>query len=213
MNVPASVLVVGASAGGLSTVESLRRKGYQGRITVLGAEPHLPYERPPLSKQVLAGQWEPGRTQLRPAEALSALDAEFILGDPATGLDVTTNLVRTAQGRELRAEAVVLATGVRARTFPGAAGLAGVHVLRTLDEALALRADLLNSSKVVVIGEGVLGAEIAATARTLGLDVTMVCPQPAPMHLQLGPAVAGLLGELHAERGVRLRLGTGVTEL
>ncbi|MET7725293.1 NAD(P)/FAD-dependent oxidoreductase [Streptomyces mirabilis] len=207
------VLVVGASAAGLSTVEALRRKGYEGGITVLGAEPHAPYDRPPLSKQVLSGAWEPGRSALRTQEALSTLDAEFVLGDAAVALDTATRTVRARSGRELRADAIVIATGVRPRVLPGQEGLTGVHVLRTLDDALALRKDLLDSARLVVVGEGVLGAEIAATARTLGLDVTMAGPLPAPLALQVGPLVSGLLAELHDERGVRLRLGTGVTGL
>lgn len=208
-----SVLVVGASAAGLATLEALRRKGYQGEVTVLGAESHLPYDRPPLSKQVLSGTWDPRRAQLRPEDALSSLDAEFILGDPATGLDVATRTVRTTSGRDLRADAVVVATGLRPRTLPGQADLTGVHVLRTFDDTAALRADLVGSSRVVVVGDGVLGAEIAATARDMGLAVTMAGPQQAPLARQFGPVVAGLLADLHAERGVRLRLGTAVTGL
>lgn len=213
MTAPARVLVVGASAAGLSTVEALRRKGHEGGITVLGAEPHAPYDRPPLSKQVLSGAWEPARCALRTREVLSTLDAEFVLGDAAVALDTATRTVRAESGRELRADAIVIATGVRPRVLPGQEGLTGVHVLRTLDDALALRKDLLGSARLVVVGEGVLGAEIAATARTLGLDVTMAGPLPAPLALQVGPLVSGLLAELHGERGVRLRLGTGVMGL
>lgn len=205
--------MVGASASGLSTVESLRRQGHQGRITVLGAESHLPYDRPPLSKQVLSGSWEPERTQLRPASVLSGLDAEFVLGTPAVGLDVTIRSVHTAAGRSLNADTVVIATGVRPRGLPGAEVLDGVHVLRTIGDTLALRADLLTSTRLVVVGDGVLGAEIAATARTLGLDVTMIGPQQAPMATQLGPLVGGLLGELHDEHGLHVRSGVGVTRL
>jgi NADPH-dependent 2,4-dienoyl-CoA reductase/sulfur reductase-like enzyme len=212
VNPPAGVLVVGASAAGLATAEALRRKGYQGHLTILGAEKHLPYDRPPLSKQVLSGSWLPERTQLRSQEVLSALDAEFVLGDPAVGLAVAERTVHTASGRALRADAVVVATGARPRTLPGQTDLAGVHVLRTLDDVLALRADLLVSTRLVVIGDGVLGAEIAATARGMGLDVTMAGP-PAPMASQVGSLVSAMLGELHTERGVRLRLGTGVSGL
>ncbi|MGN9837068.1 NAD(P)/FAD-dependent oxidoreductase [Nonomuraea sp. H19] len=208
-----SVLVVGASAAGLATAEALRRKGYQGGLTVLGAEPHLPYDRPPMSKQVLSGAWDPERARLRPEPVLSALDAEFVLGDAAVGLDAELRTVHTASGRALRADTVVIATGLRPRTLPGQAGLAGVHVLRTLDDALALRAELRESARLVVVGEGVLGAEIAATARGMGLEVTMAGPQPAPLAAQLGPQVAGLLAGLHTERGVGLRLGSGVSGL
>lgn len=209
----ADVLVVGACAAGLTTVEALRRHGYRGKVTVLGEETHPPYDRPPLSKQVLAGTWQPDRTQLRPREALSALDAEFILGDPAVGLDATTRTVRTASGRALRADAIVVATGTRPRTLPGQSGLSGVHALRTLDDALALRTGLLGATRLVVVGDGVLGAEIAATARTMGLDVTLAGPQHAPMAGQLGHGVADLLAELHTARGIRLRLGAGVRAL
>lgn len=213
MSTPSSVLVAGACAAGLSTAEFLRRKGYQGSLTVLGAEPYLPYDRPPLSKQVLSGLWEPERAQLRPSATLSALDAQFVLGDAAIGLDIAARSVHTVSGRTLRADTIVIATGVRPRRLPCDAELDGVHVLRTLEDALALRRDLLTSSRLAVVGDGVLGAEVAATARMLGLDVTMVGPQPAPMFSQLGPVVAGLLSELHAEQGIHLRLGTGVTGL
>jgi NADPH-dependent 2,4-dienoyl-CoA reductase/sulfur reductase-like enzyme len=209
---PDDVLVVGAAAAGLATVEALRRKGFAGRVTVLGAEEHLPYDRPPLSKQVLAGTWEPSRTRLRPDAHLSGL-ADFVLGDPAVGLDVPTRTVRTAAGRTLTAEAVVLATGLRPRTLPGQESLSGVHVLRTLDDALALRADLASASRVVVVGDGVLGAEIAATVCGLGVPVTMIGPQEAPLAMQLGLPAARALAALHTEHGVELRLGTPVTGL
>ncbi|MFJ1969432.1 NAD(P)/FAD-dependent oxidoreductase [Streptomyces sp. NPDC087903] len=210
---PDHVLVVGASASGLTTVEALRRKGYTGAITVLGDEPHPPYDRPPLSKQVLAGDWEPDRASLRTQDVLTALEVRFELGDRAVALDSATRTVRTESGRELRADAVVLATGVRPRTLPGAEDLTGVHVLRTLDDSLALRKDLLACSRLVVVGEGVLGSEIAATARKLGLDVTLTGPLAAPMALQVGPLVSGLLAELHTAQGVRLRLSVGVAGL
>ncbi|WP_405691848.1 NAD(P)/FAD-dependent oxidoreductase [Streptomyces sp. NBC_01185] len=204
------VLVVGASAAGLTTAEALRRKGYEGRLTLLGGELHPPYDRPPLSKQVLAGARSPDTVRLRTSDVL---DAELLLGDPAAGLDPRTRTVRTASGRELSADAVVVATGLRPRTLPGAQDTAGVHVLRTLDDALALRSDLLVSRRAVVVGEGVLGSEIAATARSMGLDVTLAGPRPAPMLGQLGPLAAGLLAELHTGNGVRLRLGGAVAGL
>ncbi|MBB2935572.1 NAD(P)H-nitrite reductase large subunit [Amycolatopsis bartoniae] len=213
MSASTDVLVVGAAAAGLGTVEALRRKGHEGRVTVVGAEAHLPYDRPPLSKQVLAGKWEPERARLRTREVLDGLGAEFVLGDPAVALDATNRTVRTAAGLSLSADAVVVATGVRPRVLPGQDGLAGVHVLRTLDDSLALREDLLRAERLVVVGDGVLGAEIAATACSMGLAVTMAGPQPAPMALQFGPLVSGLLAQLHIEHGVELRLGTGVAGL
>ncbi|MFC4630961.1 NAD(P)/FAD-dependent oxidoreductase [Promicromonospora alba] len=213
MSTPGSVLVVGASAGGLTTAEALRRKGYEGRLTLLGGERHLPYDRPPLSKQVLSGAWEAGRAQLRPEPALRALDAELVLGDGATGLDVANRTVRTESGRELGADTIVIATGVHARTLPveaqpadprpGQDRLAGVHVIRTLDDSVALHAELATARRLVVVGDGVLGAEVAATGRGLGLDVTLAGPQSVPMQSQFGPWAGALLGDLHTDRGVK----------
>nr|WP_245238359.1 FAD-dependent oxidoreductase [Streptomyces roseochromogenus] len=169
----------------------MRRKGYQGTLTALGTE----------------------RTKLRSELQLAFLEAEFVLGDPADSLESATRTVRTASGRRLSADAVVVATGVRPRELPGQAGPAGVHVLRTVDDAVALRADLRAGARVVVVGDGVRGAEIAATARTMGADVTLAGPGRAAMAAQLGPRVAGLLADLHTEHGVRLRLGTTVGRL
>ncbi|HWU07748.1 MAG TPA: FAD-dependent oxidoreductase [Streptomyces sp.] len=210
---PSRVLVVGASAAGLATAEALRRKGYRGELTLLGAERHQPYDRPPLSKQVLAGSRAPDTTRLRSPEVLAGLHAELLLGDPAAGLDPRTRTVRTASGRAVSADAVVVATGLRPRTLPGQPDVEGVHVLRTLDDALALRAGLLAARRLVVVGEGVLGSEIAATACAMGLDVTLAGPQPTPMLAQFGPVVSGLLAALHTGHGVRLRLGHAVTGL
>lgn len=213
MTTPTSVIVVGASAAGVATAETLRRKGYQGALTLLGAEFHHPYDRPPLSKQVLSGTWGPQRAQLRSPEAISDLDATLLLGDPAVALDAATRTVSTASGRELRADAVVVATGARPRNLPGQAKLSGVHALRTLDDTLALRRDLLESSRFVVVGDGVLGAEIAATARGMGIATTLTGPQPAPMASQLGFGVSNQLAGLHTENKVDLRPGTQVSEL
>ncbi|MGA6158469.1 FAD-dependent oxidoreductase [Stenotrophomonas sp. NPDC087984] len=186
-------------------------QGIPGGLTVLGAEPHLPYDRPPPSKRILSGAWEPDRAFLRRTAELSALEAEFVLDDPAVGLDAEARTVHTASGRVLRADAIVVATGLRPRVFAGQDGLAGVHVLRTLDDAWALRAELMASSRLVVVGDGVLGTEIAATARTMGLAVTLAGPQPAPLESQFGALVAGKVAELHTDRGVEPRLGAAVT--
>lgn len=211
--VPRSVLVVGASAAGLSTVEALRRKGFTGQITVLGDERHPPYDRPPLSKQVLDGHWAPERALLRDDRTLAGLGADFVLGDAAVALDPRSKTVRTAAGRTLSADAVVVATGARARTLPGQHELDGVHSIRTLEDAVGLRSDLLRSSRLVVVGDGVLGAETAATARTMGLDVTLTGPMATPMLGQLGRTVSGRLARLHTDQGVRLRLGATVDRL
>ncbi|MDX2973450.1 NAD(P)/FAD-dependent oxidoreductase [Kribbella solani] len=207
-----SVLVVGASAAGLTTVEALRRKGFRDQVTVLGAEWHPPYDRPPLSKQFLRGDWGEDRTRLRPEAMLSALDASFVLGDSAVAFDAGSRTVTTASGRTLTADAVVIATGLTPRRLPGVQ-LDGVHVLRTLDDAAALRKDFAAAKRLVVVGDGVLGAEIAATARKMGLAVTMAGPQAVPLESQLGPMIGGLLAELHRSEGVELRLGTAVIGL
>ncbi|MEU6726055.1 FAD/NAD(P)-binding oxidoreductase [Nonomuraea wenchangensis] len=207
------VLIVGASAAGLSTAEALRRLGHDGRLTLLDAEPHLPYDRPPLSKQVLAGAWEPERARLRGQAQLDALEAEFVRGERAVALDVAGRAVTTGSGRVLRADAVVLATGLTPCRLPGQDGLAGVHVLRGLDDALTLRAQLTAGTRLVVVGEGVLGGEIAATARGLGLEVTLAGLGPSVLGDQLGAFVSGLLTRTHAARGVRLRLGVAVESL
>ncbi|MGW0788801.1 NAD(P)/FAD-dependent oxidoreductase [Streptomyces sp. NPDC002911] len=213
MKTPSNVLVAGAGAAGLTVVEGLRRKGYRERITLLGEEAGAPYDRPPLSKHVLAGTWDAERTHLRTREVLDALDAEFVLGERASAFDAATRTVRTMSGAEFGAEAVVLATGLQPRRLPELAGPAGVHVLRTLEDAAQLRGELLQADRVVVVGDGVLGAEIAATARLMGTDVTLAGPQAAPMQVQLGHDVAQLLAALHTAHGVRLRPDTLVEEL
>lgn len=212
-SVPGHVLIVGASAAGLSTAEALRRKGFTGLLTVLGDELHIPYDRPPLSKQVLSGVWEPERAALRMPEVLEKLDAELILGDEAISLNVHERSVRTAAGRHLSADAIVVATGARARRLPDQHALAGVHSIRTLDDSLALRKALTSGSRLVVVGEGVLGAETAATAAGMGVDVTIAGPLSAPMALQLGPFVSARLAALHRANGVALRLGEAVVGL
>ena len=210
------VLVVGASAAGLATAEALRRNGHRGRLTLLDAEPHLPYDRPPLSKQLLSGEWTSERVVLRDQEMLDSLDAEFLLGEAAASLDTDSRTITTENGREVTADAIVLATGVRPRHLPAAAGAegqeaaAGVHVLRTLDDAHRLKEALAATSKLVVVGNGVLGCEIAATARKLGVEVALVGAADAPMAPQLGTLGSRLLAELHRKHGVRLLGGRRV---
>ncbi|MGO4754720.1 NAD(P)/FAD-dependent oxidoreductase, partial [Streptomyces sp. 2MCAF27] len=204
------MVIVGASAAGLATAEALRNKGYDGTLTLVGDEPHLPYDRPPLSKQVLSGDWQPERVRLRDDQAIGRLDADFQLGRRATGLDIVRRKVLLDGGDRLAYDALVIATGVTPRRLPGD-DLAGVHVLRTLDDALTLRTHLLARPKVVVVGAGFLGAEVAAVARTMGLDVTLVDPLPVPMHRQVGDRIGQLVARMHSDQGVELRLGVGVS--
>jgi NADPH-dependent 2,4-dienoyl-CoA reductase/sulfur reductase-like enzyme len=206
------VTVVGASLAGLSTVRALRSRGYDGRIVVVGAERHAPYDRPPLSKAFLAGTAAEADLALL-GEDDDDLDVEWRLGVPAAGLDAAQRAVTLADGDVVRADAVVLATGSRARQLPGASGLAGVHVLRTLDDAVGLRDDLAAGGRLVVVGGGFIGAEVASTARARGLVVTVVEAMPTPLAGPLGTQMGAVCGALHADHGVRLLTGVGVAGL
>ncbi|MGW8556885.1 NAD(P)/FAD-dependent oxidoreductase [Streptomyces tubercidicus] len=207
------IVLVGASAAGLTAADALRRDGFTGSLTMVGEELWAPYDRPPLSKQVLAGTWEPERTVLRQEADLGRLKLDLRLGCRATGLDPAARTVTLADGDRLPYDGLLLATGLRPRRLPFGHDLAGVHVLRTLDDALTLRAQWGSGPRVVVIGAGFLGSEIAATARGLGLDVALVDPEPAPLARQVGTWVGGLVADLHRDHGVRLHMGRGVTEL
>ncbi|MFD7107621.1 NAD(P)/FAD-dependent oxidoreductase [Streptomyces celluloflavus] len=202
------IAVVGAAAAGLAAVEALRRFGWRGPLTLIGDEPHLPYDRPPLSKQLLHGVWESERLLLRTTEQLDPLGLDLRLGTRATGLDTATRTLTLDSGERLGCAGVIIATGVAARTLPGADRIAGVHTLRTLDDALALRARLAGPGRrLVVVGNGVLGCEAAAVARELGHDVTLVGRDPVPMARTVGAEVGALLAEEHRARGVRLVTG------
>ncbi|MFC8797950.1 NAD(P)/FAD-dependent oxidoreductase [Promicromonospora sp. NPDC057138] len=203
------VVVVGASAGGLATAEGLRRGGFDGRITLVGAEPHLPYDRPPLSKQVLAGQWEPDRLPLRPSSDIEALNLDLRLGTAATAVDLRARTVALDTGEEVGYDALVAATGVTPRRLPGGRG----HVLRNLEDALALRDRLRPGRRLAVVGAGFLGAEAAAVARGLGCAVTVVEPAPVPLAHAVGARVGQVLTQAHRERGVDLCTGVGVTRV
>lgn len=206
-----TVAVVGASLAGLSAARALRAQGYDGRLVLVGDETHRPYDRPPLSKQFLAGRLSEADLALE--TETEDLDITWALGVTAAGLDARERAVRLADGRSLRADGVVVATGATARALPGGGRLAGVHTLRTLDDAKALRADLARAERVVVVGAGFIGAEIASTARSMGLRVTLVEPGPAPLAAALGVEMGTVISALHAEHGVDVLCGTGVREL
>ncbi|WP_030808952.1 NAD(P)/FAD-dependent oxidoreductase [Streptomyces sp. NRRL S-337] len=206
---PRPIAVVGACAAGLAAAEALRRSGWTGPLTLIGDEPHLPYDRPPLSKQLLHGTWEPERLLLRTKEQLDPLGLDLRLGTRATGLEVAARALTLDTGERLDCAGVIIATGVAARTLPGADALTGVHTLRTLDDALALRGRLAGDARrLVIVGNGVLGCEAAAVARELGHEVTLVGHDPVPMAAAVGTAVGELLAEEHRARGVTLRTGT-----
>ncbi len=205
------VVVVGGSLAGLRACETLRTDGFDGTISLVGAEEHLPYDRPPLSKKVLAGEWEPERIVLRKVEDVDALDLDLHLGARATGLDIEGRQVRLTAGDALPYDGVVIATGSEVRRLPGQPDLPGVHVLRSLDDCLALRAELADgTASVVVIGAGFIGAEVAATARGLGCEVAVVEALEVPLVRGLGPTMGAACADLHRDHGVSLHLSAGV---
>ena len=206
------VVIVGASAGGLATAEALRRLGFYGHITLIGAEAYLPYDRPPLSKQVLAGEMAPQEVLLRSSEQIDELSLDLRLGVAATGVDIGSRAVTVENGR-FEYDALVIATGVRPRSLPGAAGVAGVHFVRTIEDALALKESLRPGRRLVVVGAGFIGAEAAAVARGLGVEVTVLEPEPVPLARALGPAVGAALTAVHLAHGVELRTGVAVREV
>ncbi|MET0187484.1 MAG: NAD(P)/FAD-dependent oxidoreductase, partial [Pseudonocardia sediminis] len=207
--VPEHVLVVGAGLGGVRTVEGLRSAGYEGRISLVGGEEHLPYDRPPLSKQFLAGTWEREKIDLTGTEKLADLGVRTHLGLRAVAL--RPGEVELSDGSTLHADAIVLAPGVTSRMLDGQPESA--HVLRDVDESLALREALERGGSLLVVGAGFIGAEVASTAHDRGLDVTVVEAAPVPMARVLGEEVGALAGRLISESGVTLRCGSAITSL
>ncbi|WP_269857430.1 NAD(P)/FAD-dependent oxidoreductase [Streptomyces sp. RPT161] len=197
------IAVVGASAAGVAAAEALRRFGWDGELTLIGAESHVPYDRPPLSKRFLSGAWTQERLRLRDAEQLDRLGLDLRLATLATALDPTDRTLTLHTGERLRCAGVIVATGGRARTLPGAEGLTGVHTLRTLDDAHALRTLLRAAEHLGIVGNGVLGTEAAAVARELGVEVTLIGRTPLPMSRLLGDEAAALLARYHRTHGVR----------
>ncbi|SEQ48333.1 Reductase C-terminal [Lentzea xinjiangensis] len=207
---PNSLVVVGASLAGLRAVEAARKAGFAGRVTLIGDEPHLPYDRPPLSKQLLApgGSTDPVTFRSR-AELVDELGVELLLDAPATGLDPDARIVHVG-GAEVAYDALVIATGAVARGLPGTENLAGVHVLRTLDDARAVRRALDEGARTVVVGAGFIGSEVASAARARGLPATVVEALPAPLVRSVGSGLGAGLSALHTRNGTVLRCGQAV---
>ncbi|MFI5805826.1 NAD(P)/FAD-dependent oxidoreductase [Streptomyces sp. NPDC051561] len=207
------IVVAGASLGGLRTAEQLRRNGFTGELVVVGDEPHMPYNRPPLSKEVLAGKASFDSVTFRPKAAVA--DVVWRLGGAIVSADLATRVVRLADGEELPYAGLVVATGLRPRRLdvpgPGPGPAQGRHVIRTIDDALALRHALRPGVQLVVVGAGFVGCEVAATARGLGAEVTVVEPEPLPLRRPLGELPARALLERHRAQGVRFALGRTVT--
>ena len=204
------VAIVGASLAGLSAAEALRDGGFDGTITIVGDEPHQPYDRPPLSKELLAGTWEVDRVALRPAEHLEKLELDWRLGRRATSLAADADVVHLDDGSTVPFDGLVVATGAAPRQIPGTPPLEGIYTLRTLDDCLALRADLERSPTVAVVGAGFIGAEVAATCHGRGLDVTVIEAMPVPLERALGLDMGSACASLHSDHGVEARYGVGV---
>ncbi len=200
------VVVVGASLAGLRAVETLRSGGYGGAVTVIGAERHMPYDRPPLSKRLLSGEWEAERIALRKPDDMGSLQATWRTGVAATGLDTAAREVGLADGSTVSYDGLVIATGSLPRRLPDQEEYEHVVVLRTLDDALTLRNRIIDGGKqVVVIGAGFIGLEVAATAQQLGNDVVVLEGGPAPLMRALGAEMGAAVAAVHGDRGVEIR--------
>lgn len=203
------IVVVGGGLAGLSAAERLRERGWSGELVVVGDEPHLPYNRTPLSKQLLTGDLQPPQLRLR---AYTELDATWRTGTPARQLELAERELLLPGGERLRFDGLVIATGAEARRLPGVPTHSPrVHTLRTLDDARAVAAVLRTARHLAVVGGGFIGCELAATARTRALDVTVVDRAPALLAGSLGPEIGELVTDLHRRNGVRLHLGATVT--
>jgi NADPH-dependent 2,4-dienoyl-CoA reductase/sulfur reductase-like enzyme len=209
-------VIVGASLAGINAARTLRLQGYTGSIVVVDADSERPYDRPPLSKQMLTGEWEPEKILLPAGK--EDLDLEFRLGVRAKAVDLAAREI-TLEGVDgtvanTAFDSLVIASGASARRLPDTAGIAGVHVVRTLADSLALRAELeAGPSRVVVIGAGFIGAEVASSCRKRGIEVTLVEAMPLPLERILGAEMGQVCAQVHIENGVDLRLGTGVLQL
>jgi 3-phenylpropionate/trans-cinnamate dioxygenase ferredoxin reductase component len=210
-----TVVVVGAGLAGWRAIEALRAEGFEGGITLVGEELHLPYDRPPLSKQVLAGTWPPEKVVLADRKRSSELRVHEVLGQRAVRLDAPARHVELGDGTVVKGDAMILATGVTPRRLPGTEQLGqqnGLFTLRTLNDSLALRSALtaVESCRVVVIGAGFIGAEVASTCAGLGCRVTVLEAMDIPLANVLGPVIGAHCGSLHGAHGVDLRTGIGV---
>jgi NADPH-dependent 2,4-dienoyl-CoA reductase/sulfur reductase-like enzyme len=203
------LVIVGGSLAGLRAAQAARSAGHEGGIVMIGQEPHLPYTRPPLSKELLQGTQEIEDSALQVGE----LDVEWRLGVPATALDRERRRVQLEDGTEAPYDRLIIATGCRARSWDGpGADLNRVHTLRDLEDAVALRTALSSSERLLIVGAGFIGCEVAASARALGIEVTLVDIAAHPL-LPFGPQLGERWTRMHRERGVDLRLGVGLAGL
>ena len=201
-------MIVGASIAGLTAAESLRLEGFEGEIVLIGDEAHLPYSRPPLSKQLLMGSWEPDQTRIKSKQDLADLGIQFRGSSPALQLELNNRVVLTASGVE-KFDDLIIATGAKARQL----GSQGVHTLRNLEDSISLREKLSHSKSIAVIGAGVLGSEIASAGRVLGSEVILVGKAKDISFGSVRSALSKRIEDLHSTNGVELRLGSDVLDI
>ena len=204
-------MIVGGGLAAARTAEQLRRAEYTGAITIVSDENHLPYDRPPLSKEVLRAETDD--VTLKPAEFYADNDITVLLGNGARSVDTVAKSLTLADGTTLGYDELVIATGLVPKRIPSFPDLPGIHVLRSLDESRALRSEAREAARAVVVGAGFIGCEVAASLRTLDVNVTLVEPQPAPLASVLGEQIGGLITRLHQAEGIDVRCGVGVAEV
>ena len=208
-----TIVIIGASLAGVRAAETLRSNGFAGALTIIGAETHMPYDRPPLSKNYLAGDWDADRIALRKEDDLYSLNINWMLGQPATSLNTDASVVTLADGATVSYDGLIIATGGLVRRLPNQPDIAGVHVLRTLDDATVLRDELVEGARVVVIGAGFIGLEAAATATKRGAKVTVLEGLDAPLIRALGAEMGAAIGAVHERNGVTIRCSVQVASI
>ena len=211
MTTSGGIVIVGGGLAAARTAEQLRRSEYSGPITIVSDEDHLPYDRPPLSKEVLRSETDD--VTLKPAEFYEENDITVLLGAAARSVDTDGKTVTLADGGVLEYDELVIATGLVPKTIPSFPDLEGIRVLRSFDESLAIRKQAGSARHAVVVGAGFIGCEVAASLRGLGVDVVLVEPQPSPLASVLGEQIGSLVARLHRAEGVDVRCGVGVAEV
>ncbi|MCV7001077.1 FAD-dependent oxidoreductase [Mycolicibacterium alvei] len=207
----AGIVIVGGGLAAARTAEQLRRSEYTGPITIVSDEDHLPYDRPPLSKEVLRAETDD--VTLKPAEFYAENDITLQLGSAAQSVDTAAKTLKLADGSDVAYDELIIATGLVPRRIRAFGDLAGIHVLRSYAESMALREHAERAQRAVVVGAGFIGCEVAASLRKLGVEVTLVEPQPTPLASVLGEQIGALVTRLHQAEGVDVRCGIGVSEV
>ena len=209
-----SYVIIGAGIAGNAGAETLRKHGFDGAVHLVGAEPYRPYDRPPLSKEFLSGTKEQEKLFFKPDDFYTEQSIELHLGTEATTLDPSSNTVALSNGETLRYDKLLLATGSRVRTLPiPGSNLQGVHYLRTINDSQAIAQSMNGASRVVIVGAGFVGSEVAAVCKTAGLEVTVLEIQPQPMAHILGEEMGAIYANFHTGRGIELRLREGISEI